>query len=201
MNIRINYISDSWTRIKNHCRTTVNKKFTEKEPTDKFKEELLISEHSPIRCLEVDWTWEDIPYWVSTELSRHKHEKFISSQRDDRNNNEIPRGKKPQDSPVTHDAYANAQNLIDMMRKRLCFMATKEAREAAENLKYELHNYEPQLANVLMPNCLYRAGCPEFETCGFWKKFKEKHPKVDMTDIKERYRAYNEDFYKKFNKE
>lgn len=201
MNTRINYISDSWTRIKNHCRTTVNKKFTEKEPTDKFKEELLISEHSPIRCLGVDWTWEDIPYWVSTELSRHKHEKFISSQRDDRNNNEILRGKKPQDSPVTHDAYANAQNLIDMMRKRLCFMATKEAREAAENLKYELHNYEPQLANVLMPNCLYRAGCPEFETCGFWKKFKEKHPDVDMTDIKERYRAYNEDFYKKFNKE
>ena len=68
-------------------------------------------------------------------------------------------------------------------------------------MKYELHNYEPQLANVLMPNCLYRAGCPEFETCGFWKKFKEKHPDVDMTDIKERYRAYNEDFYKKFNEE
>ena len=85
MNIKtiFNYISDDWKRIKNHCRTTDNKDFTDNDATDEFKKKLLISEHSPIRLLEFDWSWKSIYYWVSTEWSRHKFEKFISSQRDD----------------------------------------------------------------------------------------------------------------------
>ena len=91
----INYISDSWTRIKNHCRTTVNKDFTENKPSSAFKKQLLISEHSPIRLLEIDWSWLNIPYWVSTEWARHKFEKFISTQRNDRVKDRIDRGEKP----------------------------------------------------------------------------------------------------------
>ena len=30
-------IDDDWTLVKNACRTTVSKKFTEKEPSEKFK--------------------------------------------------------------------------------------------------------------------------------------------------------------------
>ena len=131
---RFNWIGDDWKRVKNHCRTTVTKKFTENEPSDVFKKALLISEHSPIRCLEFDWTWENIPYWLSTEWSRHKHEKFISSQRNDRQDN-YDRNAARQDAPVIHDAYANMQNLIDAWRKRMCFQATKEARGLAEDFK------------------------------------------------------------------
>lgn len=123
-----NWISDDWKRVKNHCRTTDNKDFTDNEASDLFKKKLLISEHSPIRLLEFDWSWKKIAYWVSTEWSRHKFEKFISSQRDDRLIDAIPRGKKPQDALVNFDGYANMQNLIDSWRKRLCFTATKEAR-------------------------------------------------------------------------
>ena len=79
-----NWFSDDWKRVKNHCRTTDNKEFTENEATDTFKKKLLISEHTPIRLLEFDWSWKGIYYWLSTEWSRHKFEKFISSQRDDR---------------------------------------------------------------------------------------------------------------------
>ena len=79
-----NLFSDDWKRVKNHCRTTDNKDFTENEATETFKKKLLISEHSPIRLLEFDWSWKGIYYWLSTEWSRHKFEKFISSQRDDR---------------------------------------------------------------------------------------------------------------------
>ena len=130
--MRINWISNSWKRVKNHCRTTVNKSFTDNEPTDEFKKKLLISEHSPIRLLEVDWTWENIKYWVSTEWSRHKFEKFITSQRDDRMIDETPRDKKTQDAWVNYDGYANAQNTIDAWRKSLCYQATPEARKLAE---------------------------------------------------------------------
>ena len=72
-----NFISDDWKRVKNHCRTTVGKEFTEIEPTKEFKKKLLISEHTPIRLIEVDWSWKNIKSWVATEWSRHKFEKFL----------------------------------------------------------------------------------------------------------------------------
>ena len=196
--MRINWISDSWTRVKNHCRTTVNKSFTDNEPTKEFKKKLLISEHSPIRLLEIDWTWENIKYWVSTEWSRHKFEKFITSQRDDRMINEIPRDKKTQDSLVNYDGYANAQNAIDSWRKRLCYQATPEARNLAEEFKLELHKIEPEWADVLVPNCIYRCGCPEFSMCQekLWVNFLEwcKENNKKITSIQSRYDAYNEYF-------
>lgn len=199
MKSKFNAILADWTRVKNHCRTTDNKNFTEKEPTSKFRKQLLISEHSPIRLLEFDWSWLHIPYWVSTEWSRHKFEKFISTQRDDRLIDDIPRGQKPQEAPVNFDGYANMQNLIDAWRKRLCYKATNEARELAEDFKATLHETNPEESNVLVPNCIYRMGCPEFQTCGYFHKFlkwaKENHPDADLNMIAVRYDLYNEYFY------
>lgn len=195
-----NWFGDDWTRVKNHCRTTDNKGFTEKSASDTFKKKLLISEHSPIRLLEFDWTWKGIFYWLSTEWSRHKFEKFISTQRDDRLIDDTPRGKKPQDAPVNFDGYANMQNLIDAWRKRMCRMATPEARELAEDFKIALHETHPIESDVLVPNCIYRMGCPEFSTCGYIRGFlnwvDKTHSGEDwMTDIQKRYDYYNEYFY------
>lgn len=190
MKTRINKIINDWKRIKNHCRTTVNKDFTEAEPSQKFKEDLLISEHSPVRLLEVDWTWTGIKYWLSTEWSRHKFEKFISTQRDDRT--QIDRNKSTQDTLVNFDGYANAQNLIDAFRKRLCNQAHIEAKELAVDYKVELHKYEPELSDVLVPNCIYRCGCPEFQPCPFWELFSEGMSIEDLSDIRKRYKKYND---------
>lgn len=191
---------EDWRLAKNHCRNTDNKDFTENYPTDAFKNKLLISEHSPIRVLEFDWSWNAQPYWVSTEWSRHKFEKFISTQRDDRLKDDIPRGKKPQDTLVKYDGYANMQNLIDAWRKRLCYQATNEARGYAEDFKTVLHEEYPIEASVLVPNCIYRCGCPEFTPCGYFEKFKkyfnENHTDENIMDIATRYKVYNEMFYK-----
>lgn len=197
MKTRINEVVSDWKRIKNHCRTTVNKNFTENEPSEQFKEALLISEHSPIRLLEVDWSWEDIKYWLSTEWSRHKFEKFISTQREDRT--QVDRNKKPQDSPVKFDGYANAQNLIDAFRKRLCFQAHPEATELALDFKRTIAQYEPELSMVLVPNCIYRCGCPEFSQCSchFWDNFVKNNKDIDITDIRQRYKRYFEMTVKK----
>ena len=93
------------------------------------------------------------------------------------------------------------QNCIDGWRKRLCFMATKEARELAEDFKIELHKTHPIESNVLVPNCIYRAGCPEFKTCGylvgFNKWLEENDKELDWTNIQQRYDLYNEYFYSK----
>jgi len=199
-----NWISDDWKRIKNHCRTTDNKDFTENEATETFKKKLLISEHTPIRLLEFDWSWKSIFYWLSTEWSRHKFEKFISSQRDDRLIDETPRGKKPQDALVNFDGYANMQNIIDAWRKRLCGSSTDEAVELAEDFKVELHETHPLESNVLVPNCIYRAGCPEFSMCqnkynlsNFIKWAKENNKEINWLNIQDRYDLYNEFFYSK----
>lgn len=199
MKTMFNFIIDDWTRVKNHCRTTDNKEFTEKEAFETFKKKLLISEHSPIRLLEFDWSWKGIYYWLSTEWSRHKFEKFISSQRDDRLIDDIPRGKKPQEALVNFDGYANMQNLIDAWRKRLCRKATDEARELAEDFKIELHKTHPLESNVLVPHCIYRAGCSEFKSCGhmaeFMKWAKENNKEINWLNIQQRYDIYNEYFY------
>lgn len=197
-----NWIGDDWRRVKNHCRTTDNKDFTEKDATDTFKKKLLISEHSPIRLLEFDWTWKGIKSWIATHWSRHRWEKFISTQRDDRLIDDIPRDEKPQGALVNFDGYANMQNLIDTWRKRLCYQASKETREYAEDFKVTLHETHPIESDVLVPQCVFRGGCSEFKTCGYFQKFVnwvfvEKGLNVEdyMTDIQKRYDLYNEWFY------
>ena len=192
-----NHISNDWVRVKNHCRTTVGKEFTDRIPDENFKKKLLISEHSPIRLLEFDWSWKGIKSWVATEWSRHKFEKFITSQRNDRQSN-YDRNKAPQDAPVNFDGYANMQNLIDAWRKRLCFCATNEARTLAEDFKIALKKDNPEISDVLVPNCIYRAGCPEFNECGFYKNFLKWCEKwsinINGCSIQERYDAYNKFF-------
>jgi len=112
-----------------------------------LKHNYLLSEHSPIRLIIVDWVWKNIKSWISVHWSRHKWECFISTQRTDRTG--IDRDLEPQGALVTFEGVANAQNLIDTMRKRLCFQASKETRELAEDLKVKISYTEPELANVL----------------------------------------------------
>ena len=68
-----------------------------------------------------------------------------------------------------------------------------------EDFKSTLKGYEPELSNVLVPNCIYRFGCPEFKTCGYLHKFmkwaKDNGKDIDWTDIQARYDLYNEYFY------
>lgn len=195
MKTQFNWVSNDWRRVKNHCRTTDNKDFTEKDATDAFKKKLLVSEHSPIRLLEFDWSWKGIPYWLSTEWSRHRWEKFISTQRDDRLKDGQPRGEKPQDSPVNFDGYANMQNLIDTWRKRLCAMAHPKAQELSHDFKKALKDegYTEE-SYMLVPNCVYRMGCTEFKSCGLFNNFMEYclGNNVKWFDIYERYTAYDE---------
>jgi len=189
---QINKYENNWVDAKNKCRTTVNKDSTENDPDGKFKTQLLISEHSPCRLIKVNWIWKSIKSWVSVHWSRHKWECFISTQRSDRTG--VDRDKEPQGSLVTFEGEANAQNLIDTMRKRLCYQASKETRELAEDLKVSISKTEVELADVLVPNCIYRCGCPEFKECGYWNKFKNKWSREELSNIQMRYNLYNSDF-------
>ena len=198
---KITKVNADWVDVKNECRNTVNKEYSDTEPTTTFKKNLLISEHSPIRLIEIKWRWQGIKSWISVHFARHwlGWDKWISTQRDDRTG--IDRNKSAQDTPVNYDGKGNAQALINVSRYRLCVGCPHaETRRYMEDLKVSIKEYEPELSDVLVPNCIYRAGCPEFKSCGYWESFCEKHKGENLLDIKTRYDLFNQDFYERYNK-
>lgn len=186
-------IKGDWEEVVNDCRTTVGKEELGHEPSSDFKRRILIAEHSPIRDISVRWKWPYMPHWVTTHWARHKFEKFIQTLRTDRTG--IPRDKLPQDFPQTFVGEANSQQLIDAFRKRLCRKSSPETREYAEDFKLELHSYQPELSDTLVPHCIYRAGCSEMEPCGYWEEFVQwcvdRAVDVQALSIRKRYEMYN----------
>lgn len=168
MKIEIKDYQDQWQGIKNATMNTIGKD-KGVYPTDEWKRRLLLSEHSPIRKLKVSWRWQDLKYWVSVHLVRHKFgiEHFISTQRSDRTN--INRDELPQSNLVNHECEANAQALINISRKRLCNCASKETREAWQLVKDEVKKVEPELAKCMVKECVYRGHCYEMFSCNYHK--------------------------------
>lgn len=161
-----------WRRALNAARRTMGKLSLDKEPSKSWEAKMLLAEHSPIRLVEYDWTWEDIMQWVTTHIVRHHEgcEKFVHSQRGDRRKLSIPRNELPQGTLNDMDMTANAQAIINISRKRLCSCASKETREAWKQVIEAIRKVDPVLADKCVPECLYRGFCPEFmNPCGYTK--------------------------------
>ena len=152
-----NFISADWKRVKNHCRTTVGKEFTDKEPTEDFKTKLLISEHTPIRLIEFDWSWKDIKSWVATEWSRHKFEKFITSQRNDRQDKYDRRAAR-QDTPVIMGMLINGDAIKFVSRRRLCNKADPATRTVWKAIVDAIGKIDPIVAEACKPECWWNGG-------------------------------------------
>lgn len=196
MKTEIVKIKGDWQEVVDDCRSTVSKPPLGKEPSVDFKKKILLAEHSPIRDIYIKWKWKLMPHWVTVHWVRHKWECFVSTQRTDRTG--VDRNNLPQDEPQNFTGDANVQHLIDTMRKRLCYQASKETREYAEDLKKAIYEVEPEIANVLVPNCVYRCGCPEAAPCGFWRNIKAAtNGGVCADELQRRYDLYNAVFYNK----
>lgn len=198
MKTKILKIKGDWEEVVNDCRFTANKGELGKAPSENFIKRILIAEHSPIRDIAIKWEWT-LPHWVGVHWVRHKWECFVSTQRSDRTG--IDRTKLPQDAEQGFRGEANVQNLIDTMRKRLCYKASAETRDLAEDLKTAIGVEDKNIADVLVPNCVYRGGCPEHSTkdkdkCKFYETFRDYcwEQGIDIADIQSRYDAYNKLF-------
>ena len=199
MKTEIIKIKGTWQDVVDGCRATVKKPPLGHEPSREFKENILIAEHEPIREIWIKWIWRRIKYWIAMHWKTHIWPGRTNTQRTDRTG--IDRNKLPQDEPVDFEGSANPQHLIDSWRKRMCYMASPETREYAEDFKVELRPIEPEISDVLVPNCVYRNGCPEMGSCMRWglfvkycKEHADQHP--GLMSIKQRYAWYNEWFYK-----
>lgn len=188
-----------WQDVVDGCRATVKKPPLGREPSAKFKTDILIAEHEPIREIWIKWRWRDIPYCIAMHWKTHIWPGRTNTSRADRTG--VDRSERRQTDPVNFEGCANPQHLIDTFRKRLCYQADPQTREYAEDFKAETRVYDAPISNVLVPNCVYRCGCPEMNPCGLWWRFRnfvqrEYGQEVSVYDIRSRYELYNEFFYK-----
>lgn len=159
----------TWQDVRDAARNTVNKPpLGDAEVGRNFRRKILLAEHSPIRCLQFRIRLENLPYWVSVHLVRHKVgvDHFVTTQRDDRTDKPVSRASMPQGAPVTHEMLVNAQALIAMSRKRLCFLASPETTLAWMKVRLLMREIgETEIADLMVPECVYRGFCPEMSRC------------------------------------
>lgn len=150
------------------------KPIRKKKISNSWKKEILLAEHSPIRALEFRIEWPAIKYRTAMHIRTHQigiwHPDdlvYISSQRDDRTADTIPRDEKPQGALVKMVLRLNAQSIINCSRKRLCSQADPDTRKAWTAVVDKLQEIDPTLAEVCVKECLYRGFCPEKRSCGY----------------------------------
>lgn len=158
----------NWMHVLNAARFTQRKKLVYKEPSEKFKKQMIKAEHSPLRCLQFYIDFYDIPYYVSVHLCRHIHaQPFVSTSRPDIDGNQKPRDEQKKTDPVNMRLLLNAQEIINISKLRLCNKAEKTTRILWNAAISKLAEIEPILAKACVPSCVYRGMCPEMKCCGF----------------------------------
>jgi len=127
---------------------------------------MYLAEHSPIRCRMFWVEMQGIPSFVSVHLVRHKHgvEHFVQSMRDDL----YLKGQGhtvDRNTPVNHGMLINAQALIQMSRKRLCFKSHARTVAIWTKLRKAIRDIDADLADFMVPECVTRGYCPEMTQC------------------------------------
>jgi hypothetical protein len=154
MQVTVTKITD-YELMNEACGTTIGKENTSPDPLSIYK-----AEHSPIRTQMFKVNMVGIPTFVSAHFVRHKIgvEHFVKSNREDRKGD----GEANRLTSVNHLFHANAQALINMARKRLCFMAHRTAREVMAHIRQGVSEHDLPLAHAMVPDCIYR-GCVCYE--------------------------------------
>lgn len=133
-------------------------------------------EHSITRSQIFSIQLIDVSSFVSVHLVRHvTTTPFVRSKRLDRGGD----GNEDRYTLVNHRFIANAESLMHIARRRLCYQASTETRDAVILIKNEIELIDPDLAYYMVPNCVYRGGyCPEPRPCGNYKVKKYDPAKI-----------------------
>jgi hypothetical protein len=172
------HIDTLWVGVLNKARKTVGKAPITNAPSQKFKENILMSKHSPIRALIFEVHFDSIPSHITQQFSRHHialdsnpnviftedinpvdFEHYVKTSRSDRTG--IPRNERKQDDPVSYQFTANAQGLMDASKKRLCLASDKDAIKNWKSVKDGISVICPELADRMQPSCVCYGFCPE----------------------------------------
>jgi hypothetical protein len=123
-------------------------------------------EHSPIRLFRYLIRYDSIKLFISTHLVRHGKfaEHACMTMRDDLRPEHVE--DKGRETLVNHIIETNAQELIAISRKRLCYKSHRETVATWTKTCNAIKEVEPDLHTFLVPECVYRNGiCPEHKEC------------------------------------
>jgi len=129
-------------------------------------DKIYANEHSPIRTQLFKITMFGIPTFVSTHFVRHTigATHFVKSNREDRSGYTGDAGRH---QPVNHGILCNAQALIQMARKRLCYKSHIETVFTMSKIRTGVMKIDRELALKMVQECSYRGGvCHEDKPCG-----------------------------------
>jgi len=150
--------------LREACESTMQSGSVSKMTLDKIYR----CEHSPIRT-QLFWVeLLDIPTFVSVHIVRHKIgvEHFVMSNREDRGGGE----NVDRYTPIRHSMLINAEAILSLARKRLCYQSHPETVRVLEEIKKVMKGVDPDLHDFMVPNCVYRGGvCPELKPCGKYR--------------------------------
>ena len=121
--------------------------------------------HSPIRTQKFLVELIGIPHSVAMHLVRHTVgiEHFIQTYRPDRG----AEVEQTRSTPQNHMFICNAESLINMARKRLCFKTAPETCKVMHEVKHGVGSLDPDLEYHMVPECIYRGRiCHEHIMCG-----------------------------------
>ena len=199
MEVKIIKCDINWKEIKNLCRTTMGKGDTDSEPSDKWKLDLLISEHSVIRHSQITVEITDIEYWVVNHFTRHSVgvTPYVQTSRSDRTG--VPRSERRQTDLVNMKLDLNIQSLINISKKRLCHQASDETRLVWERVIEELYKVEPLVAYVCVPECFKSGGCTEMKPCGLYDGLTKNATMEEQKTLVKRYKYYNRKFGREYD--
>lgn len=169
LEIRVVNYQDPWQDIKDDAMHTIGLS-KGRYPDSLWKIKMLTAEHSPIRHGVLAIDIKNCPQFVIGHLVRHHVgvTPFVQSLRYDRT--EYEDDKIPNRNTLQNARFLiNYQAFIDISKKRLCSCASAETHAVWQAVLREVAKYEPELANLCVPSCVYRGFCPErFEqTCKY----------------------------------
>ena len=128
------------------------------------------TEHSPMRLFRYFIEITGLKSFISVHLVRHgvfaSH--AVTSNREDLREKRGADASTTIDrnSPVVHMIETNAQELVAISRKRLCYKSHKETTGLWKKVCKEIQRVEPDLYPYLVPECVYRGHiCPEKQIC------------------------------------
>ena len=200
MQVKIIKWDVNWLEIKNLCRKTISMKDSKVEPTQKWKRELLLAEHSPLRHSIITVDIEDVPFYVMGHFVRHHVgvTPYVSTSRSDRTG--VDRNERRQTDPVCMRIDLNVQSLINISRKRLCNQADSETIKVWNAVLDAVREYAEDVYWACVPEGVRSCGCTEaFGDCKQCVNMMKDMDKMDLFDVNARYDHYNKkrDFIRK----
>lgn len=191
-----------WTEIKNACRKTISMKDSSVTPSSKWKRDLLLAEHSPLRHSLITIDIEDVPFYVMGHIVRHSVgvTPYVSTSREDRTN--IPRDERRQTDLVSMRLDMNIQSLINISRKRLCNQADRQTQLLWLEVVKAIAEYDQDIAWACVPEGVRTCGCPEkFSQCCACENVIGQMGFEDRMNLTLRYDHYNDHRNKLLKKE